>query len=190
MPPGNYVLPKPVNILVLVSGNGSNLQALLDSGIEVALVVADRECNGLSRAAAAGVAFERIPRKKQERLLPLLTERGIGFVVTAGYLSILPPEVVRAYPRKIVNIHPSLLPAFGGMGFYGLKVHEAVLASGAKTTGATVHYVEEGVDTGEVIISREVPVLRSDTADILQARVLETEHALLVETVKKLISEV
>lgn len=183
------------SIAVLISGNGTNLQALLDAQADgglgpgrVKLVAADRKsAYGLARAEAAGVETAVIPRKKQEYLLPPLKNSSIDWVVLSGYLSILPEKLINEYRNRIINIHPALSPAFSGMGFYGLKAHEAVLASGVKITGATVHFVDEGVDTGAIIAQRAVPVLQGDTAETLRGRVLETEHKLLVETVKALV---
>ncbi|MDR1663791.1 MAG: phosphoribosylglycinamide formyltransferase [Clostridiales bacterium] len=181
-------------IAVLISGGGTNLQALLDAQAggrlprgRVALVVSDRKnAGGLARAAKAGVASAFVSRKDPGRLVEILRERQIDLIVLAGYLSILPGEVIASFRGRVINIHPALTPLFSGMGFYGLKVHEAVLASGMKVTGATVHFVDEGVDTGTIIAQRPVPVLDGDTPEILQARVLETEHALLTDCVKAL----
>lgn len=114
-----------------------------------------------------------------------LAEEQTDLVVLAGYLKVLEPAVVAAYPKRIVNIHPSLIPKYCGKGFYGLRVHQAVLDAGETVTGATVHYVDEGVDTGEIILQREVPVMPGDTAETLAARVLETEHVILAEGIKK-----
>jgi phosphoribosylglycinamide formyltransferase-1 len=185
------------NIAVLISGGGTNLQALLDAEKDnglpnghIVLVVADRKsAGGIARAQSAGVDTATIPRKQQERLLPILQEHAVDLIVLSGYLSILPPEVIQTFRSRIINIHPALTPLFSGMGFYGLKVHEAVLASGMKITGATVHYADEGVDTGKIIAQRAVPVLPGDTPEILRDRVLETEHILLVETVRALTDE-
>jgi phosphoribosylglycinamide formyltransferase-1 len=150
------------------------------------LVIADRKsAAGLRRAEAAGIKTALVPRKRQEELTRVLADHAVDRVITAGYLSILPKSAVEAYRGRIINIHPSLVPLFSGMGFYGLKVHEAVLASGMKVTGATVHFVDEGVDTGKIIGQRAVPVLPGDTAESLRDRVLETEHALLVNAVRE-----
>jgi phosphoribosylglycinamide formyltransferase-1 len=180
------------NTAVLISGGGSNLQALLDaqargdfSNTRIALVVADRKsATGIERAKAAGVPVALVPRKKQHELMQVLNEHNIYRIVLSGYLSILPPEVVAAYRNRVINIHPSLLPSFGGMGFYGLRVHEAVLEYGVKFTGATVHFVDEGVDTGRIIDQRAVRVMPGDTPENLRDRVLEAEHELLVDVVR------
>ena len=182
------------NIAVCVSGGGTNLQAILDASREgllpngkVALVVSDRESAGaLGRAEAAGVPNMVIPKKRQSEITGAFRDFFIDYVVLSGYLSILPGAVIETYRNRIINIHPALCPAFSGMGFYGLKVHEAVLDSGVKITGATVHFADEGVDTGAILMQRAVPVRRSDTPETLRDRVLQTEHALIVEAVAAL----
>jgi formyltetrahydrofolate-dependent phosphoribosylglycinamide formyltransferase len=185
------------NIAVFISGGGTNLQALLDAQKEgrlgagrVVLVVSDRStAGGLQRAAAAGVESVFVSRKNPQLLLPLMREYEVDLIALCGYLYILPKDLVAAYRRKIINIHPSLIPQFCGKGFYGLKVHEAVIAAGADVTGATVHYVDEHYDTGAIIEQRQVPVLTGDTPEVLQARVLETEHELIVDVVRRLAGE-
>lgn len=180
------------NIAVLISGGGSNLQALLDAQARgefsqgrVTLVVADRSsAGGLLRAQQAGVETAVVPRKQQSGLLDLLPSRHIDFIVLSGYLSILPEALIVSYRNRIINIHPALTPLFCGMGYYGLKVHEAVLKSGMKVTGATVHFADEGVDTGMIIAQQAVPVAPDDTPETLRDRVLATEHILLVDAVK------
>lgn len=177
-----------VKIGVLVSGGGTNLQALLDAeasgGLasgKISLVVADRPgAYALERAAAAGVPARLIDRGEfadrerfNRRLLEVLQENGIKLVVLAGFLSILNPEFVRAYPDRIINVHPSLIPAFCGDGFYGLKVHEAALARGVRLTGATVHFVNEITDGGRIIAQKAVEVKSGDTPKSLQRRVME-----------------
>lgn len=179
------------NISVLVSGGGTNLQALIDkiasgelSGARIVQVIGSRDkIFALERAARAGIKTKVV--KDTETLLDALAEEQTDLVVLAGYLKVLEPAVVAAYPKRIVNIHPSLIPKYCGKGFYGLRVHQAVLDAGETVTGATVHYVDEGVDTGEIILQREVPVMPGDTAETLAARVLETEHVILAEGIKK-----
>ncbi|MEG1149413.1 MAG: phosphoribosylglycinamide formyltransferase, partial [Niameybacter sp.] len=125
-----------------------------------------------------------------EKLLARLQADDVELVVLAGYLKIVQANLIQAYKGKIINIHPSLLPKFGGKGYYGIKVHEAVIAMGEKESGATVHFVDEGVDTGETLLQRSVPVYETDTPDDLQQRVLhEVEHKILVEAIKKLEEE-
>jgi phosphoribosylglycinamide formyltransferase-1 len=180
-----------IRLAVFISGGGSNLQALINAQEQgsfpnalLALVIADRKCAGFERAEKAGIPYVLVPRKKQDGLIQSLSSHKIDRIILSGYLSILPAEVVAAYRDRIINIHPSLIPLFSGMGFYGIKVHEAVIGSGMKITGATVHFVDEGVDTGRIIDQRAVRVEENDTPETLQKRVLETEHALLVDVVK------
>jgi len=183
------------NLAVLISGSGSNLQAVMDAvknGIiadaEVALVISNREgAYGLERAAKYGIKNMVIGKNETARLLDTLKAHQIDGIVLAGYLSIVPPDLIEAYTGKIVNIHPALLPLFGGKGFYGIKVHQAVLASGAPYSGATAHIVDCGVDTGAALVRGVVPVLADDTAESLQKRVLEIEHNVLVQAVKALV---
>jgi phosphoribosylglycinamide formyltransferase-1 len=182
-----------LRVAVLASGQGSNLQALLDACREAAspativLVVSNRASAGaLERAAAAGVATTTIAEDGQdaERLLEALASRGAELVVLAGYLKRVPDAVVAAYRGRMLNVHPALLPAFGGAGMYGRRVHEAVLASGARVTGVTVHLVDEQFDHGSILAQWPVPVRHGDTADTLAARVLEAEHRLLPAVVR------
>jgi formyltetrahydrofolate-dependent phosphoribosylglycinamide formyltransferase len=169
---------------VLVSGSGSNLQALLDTlpgadAARVVRVIASRAGAGaLTRAKSAGVATSVLadPTDAQE-LRTALT--GVELVVLAGYLRRVPNAVVSRFHLRMINIHPALLPAFGGAGMYGRRVHEGVLASGATISGATVHYVDEEYDHGQIIAQWPVPVQRGDTQESLAARVLEVEHRLL-----------
>jgi folate-dependent phosphoribosylglycinamide formyltransferase PurN len=151
----------------------------------VELVVSDRPAAGaLARARDAAEAALVIPvsgRDAQEvetETLTGLRDRGIQAIVLAGYLRLLPAGVVRAFPRRILNIHPALLPAFGGKGMYGRRIHEAVLASGARVSGVTIHYVDEAYDTGSILAQWPVPVLADDTPESLAARVLAVEHFL------------
>ena len=184
------------NLAVLISGGGTNLQAVLDAiengdikGAGASLVISDREgAYGLKRAQNHGIQTAVISKKEPEKLLQMLRKHEIDGIVLAGYLSIIPSEVIEQYTDKIINIHPSLLPMFGGMGYYGLKVHEAVLKSGISYTGATAHLVDKGVDTGKVLVRARVPVKRGDTAEILQKRVLDIEHKVLIEAVKTMVA--
>ena len=180
-----------VNISVLVSGGGTNLQALIDkvgsgelAGAEIVQVISSREgVFALERAAKAGIKGKVI--KDTEGLLKALAEEDTDLVVLAGYMKVLEPPVIDAYRGRIINIHPSLIPKYCGKGFYGKRVHQAVLDGGETVSGATVHFVDEGVDTGEIILQREVPVEPGDTADTQAARVLKTEHVILAEGIKK-----
>ncbi|HEX6307876.1 MAG TPA: phosphoribosylglycinamide formyltransferase [Longimicrobiales bacterium] len=179
-----------VRLAVFASGGGSNLQALLDRFADTphvtpALVVSDRGDSGaLRRATAAGVEALHIPvagRSQQQLaddILTALDEWDIRLIALAGYLRLVPPAVVARYRGRIVNIHPALLPAFGGAGMYGRRVHEAVIDAGCRITGATVHYVDERYDEGRIIAQWPVPVLHDDTAETLAARVLRIEHLL------------
>jgi phosphoribosylglycinamide formyltransferase-1 len=178
---------RKVRIAVLVSGGGTNLQALIDAvdkgdiNGEIAAVLSDREnAYGLERARKHGIKAIYIERKQlAERLITELQKLNIELVVLAGFLSILDGELVKAYEGRIINIHPSLIPSFCGMGFYGERVHKAALEYGVKVSGATVHFVDEGTDSGPIILQEAVPVYFDDTAETLAARVLQVEHRLL-----------
>ena len=183
----NYQEKPYVRVAVLVSGGGTNLQALIDaeragalhSG-RICLVVSDRnDAYALERARIAGIESAIVVWKDcpdahtfEQRLHQLLEENGIDLIVLAGFMRILSPAFTSAYPRRILNIHPSLIPAFCGKGYYSLKVHEAALARGVKLTGATVHYVNEIPDGGEIIMQKAVAVRRNDTPETLQQRVM------------------
>ena len=167
---------------VLVSGGGTNLQALIDTAargempsVELALVVSNSAgAFALERAKRAGLRAEYLEKAGfEERLEALLREEGIGLIVLAGFLRILSEGFTRRWAGRIINIHPSLIPSFCGAGYYGLRVHEAALARGVKVTGATVHYVNEIPDGGEIIAQRAVEVLPGDTPELLQRRVME-----------------
>jgi len=177
-----------MRVAVLASGHGSNLEALLEAcaaprcPARVVLVVSNRpDAGALERAAARGVPAATIARDGQDadRLLALLAEHGVDLVVLAGYVKRVPGRVVAAYRGRMLNVHPALLPAFGGPGMYGRRVHEAVLASGVRVSGASVHLVDEQYDHGAVVAQWPVPVRPDDTADTLAARVLAVEHRLL-----------
>lgn len=177
-----------LNIAVLVSGGGTNLQALIDaekagqfpSG-RLALVLASKpDAYALTRAAHAGIATEVVSRKQfadagafDSAIVETLRAHKIDLVVLAGYLSILGKPVIEAFPNRILNVHPSLIPAFCGDGFYGLRVHQAALDYGVKVTGATVHFVNEITDGGAILLQKAVEVLPSDTPESLQKRVME-----------------
>ena len=176
-----------VKIAVLVSGGGTNLQALIDaqgttlvSG-EIALVVSNAKgAYALERAAKAGIPTETILKKEcgsqeafEQKLKEVLTAYGIDIIILAGFMTILTEHFTSAYPKRILNVHPSLIPSFCGEGFYGLKVHEAALSYGVKVTGATVHFVNEFPDGGEIIAQKAVYIQEGDTPEILQRRVME-----------------
>jgi phosphoribosylglycinamide formyltransferase-1 len=176
-------------LAVLISGSGTNLQAIIDAiadgtihNAKIALVISNREdAFGLERAKKAGIPNIFIANNKKDTLLKILESHGIDAVVLAGYLSLLSEDVVNTYTGKIINIHPSLIPKYCGKGFYGLKVHQAVIDAGEKFTGATLHFVDSEYDTGKILLQRIVPVLPEDTAESLQKRVLKTEHIILIE---------
>lgn len=178
----------PVRVAVLVSGGGTNLQALLDTlnGSTVARIVRvitnRADAGALDRARRANVATTVLqnPADANELLAAL---HDVQLVVLAGYLKLVPTAVVAQFRGRIINIHPALLPRFGGPGMYGHRVHEAVLANGAKQSGATVHFVDEQFDRGEIIAQERVPVSPTDTPETLAARVLEAEHRLLPRVV-------
>ena len=177
-----------LRIGVLVSGGGTNLQAVMDAmdagkitGAEIAVVISNNAgAYALERAANKGIEALVVSPKDfnsreefHEALLAALKERNLDLLVLAGYLVAIPPSIVQAFPMKIINIHPSLIPSFCGKGYYGLKVHEGVLKRGVKVTGATVHFVDEGTDTGPIILQKAVEVLPDDTPKTLQRRVME-----------------
>jgi formyltetrahydrofolate-dependent phosphoribosylglycinamide formyltransferase len=177
-------------VAVFASGGGTNLQAPIDglngranAAANVTLVVSDRaDARALARARSAAVRAEVVavsgedPARVSADTMALLDDGSIDIVALAGYVKLVPEEVVRAYRGRIVNIHPALLPAFGGKGMYGARVHRAVIAAGCTVTGVTVHYVDEKYDVGRPIIQWPVPVLPDDTAETLAARVLRIEH--------------
>lgn len=177
-----------VRIGVLVSGGGTNLQALIDaqsSGIihsgELCLVISNnRDAYALTRAANAGIASEVVLKKQlgsqeafEDKIKELLTKHRIDVIVLAGFMSILSESFTSCYPKRILNVHPSLIPSFCGAGFYGLRVHEAALSYGVKVTGATVHFVNEIPDGGEIILQKAVEIQPGDTPEVLQRRVME-----------------
>ena len=173
---------------VLVTGGGTNLQAIIDriedktiTNAEIAVVISNNQgAYALERAKTHGIQAECISPKDfadreefHKALLKELQKNKVDLVVLAGYLVAIPPVIVEAYPNRIINIHPSLIPSFCGTGFYGLKVHEGVLDRGVKVTGATVHFVDTGTDTGPIILQKAVEVRNGDTPQILQKRVME-----------------
>ena len=193
---------KKTRIAVFVSGSGSNLQSIIDNiengnlNCEISYVIADRECFGLERAEKHGIKSIMLDKKlfgnKLSDEISAILENDIektDYIVLAGYLSILSESFINKWNRKIINIHPSLLPKFGGKGMYGMNVHRAVIEAKETESGCTIHFVDTGVDTGEIILQIKVPVLSDDTPEILQKRVLEKEHILLIEGIKKLLGQ-
>jgi phosphoribosylglycinamide formyltransferase 1 len=205
---------QPLKIAVLVSGGGTNLQALIDAQntiedagsssvasttgrYEIVLVIADRECFATERARQAGIpaGFAVAPkglaradarRIVSDRVLDLAKTYGAEALVLAGFLTIMAGPVIEEFSNRIVNLHPALLPKFGGQGMWGHHVHEAVLAAGESESGCTVHLVDSGCDTGPILLQRRVPVLAGDTAETLAARIAGEEHKAIVEGVRVL----
>ena len=191
-----------LKVAVLVSGGGTNLQAIIDAidnkvitDTEIVAVISNnKNAFALERAKKVGIAAEVVSPKDyadraqfNEALLAKIQETGADLIVLAGYLVVIPEIVIDAYPNKIVNIHPSLIPAFCGTGYYGLKVHEAALARGVKVVGATVHFVDKGTDTGPIIMQKAVAVQNGDTPKALQQRVMEqAEWKLLPAVIDKI----
>ncbi|HSP48010.1 MAG TPA: phosphoribosylglycinamide formyltransferase [Clostridiaceae bacterium] len=182
-------------IAVLISGTGSNLKALIEESqrsnlFEIVLVIADRDAKGIQHAKNAGIEHLVLDRKRASLSDDILQAvRGVDLIVLAGFLSILKGDILKAYRDRIINIHPSLLPAFGGEGMYGLKVHQAVLKDGKEVSGCTVHYVDEAVDGGKMIIQNIVSTKDLATGEELQARVLVEEHIALCTAVSLLALE-
>ena len=185
---------RKTKIAVLVSGGGTNLQALIDaqgstlvSG-EIALVVSNNAgAYALERAKKAGIETAVVLKKElgsqeafEAKLKEILTEHGIEVIILAGFMTILTESFTACYPKRILNVHPSLIPSFCGAGFYGLRVHQAALAYGVKVTGATVHFVNEIPDGGEIIAQKAVEVLPGDTPEVLQRRVMEQAEWILL----------
>ncbi len=191
-------------IAVFVSGGGTNLQALIDaqkSGIlqsgEIALVLAsNHKAYALTRAAENNIPSAVVVRKEfdsqlayEEKVKEVLKEYGIELIILAGFMSILSENFTSAFPKRIINIHPSLIPSFCGKGYYGLKVHEAALAYGVKVTGATVHYVNEIPDGGEILMQKAVEVKDGDTPEVLQRRVMEEAEWILLPRATEQVSK-
>ena len=184
-----------LNILVCVSGGGTNLQAVIDAvkdgrirNTRIAGVISNnRSAHALKRAEENGIdAVCLSPKAFPDReafnraFLEKVNEYAPDLIVLAGFLVNIPPEMIRAYPNRIINIHPSLIPSFCGTGYYGLKVHEAALARGVKVTGATVHFVDDGTDTGPILLQKSVDVQPDDTPKSLQQRVMEEAEWILL----------
>lgn len=177
-----------VKISVLISGGGTNLQAVIDGcenksiNGEVRVVISNKEnAYGLERARNHNI--KAICEKDEDKIIEVLKANEIELVILAGYLKIVSPKLVNEYRNKIINIHPSLIPAFCGKGYYGEKVHQGVIDYGAKVTGATVHFVDEGADTGPIIMQKTVEVKQDDDTKKLAKRVLEVEHEILTKSI-------
>lgn len=188
-----------LKLAVLVSGGGTNLQAIIDAILDgrirnagIVRVISSRDgVKALDRAEKAGIETRVVSKKSfdtvedfNRALIDTIDEPGTDLIVLAGFLTVLPPELVRKYENRIINIHPSLIPSFCGVGFYGLKVHEEALKRGVRITGATVHFVDEGCDSGPIIMQKAVNVLENDTPEVLQKRVMEeAEWKILPEAI-------
>ena len=195
---------KKTKIAVFVSGGGTNLQALIDASKreeipsgEIALVLASNDkAYALTRAAENNIPSAVVKRKDyesqiayEEAVKGVLAEKGIEMIVLAGFMTILSENFTSAFPKRIVNVHPSLIPSFCGAGFYGLRVHEAALEYGVKVTGATVHYVNEIPDGGEIILQKAVEIQEGDTAEVLQKRVMEQAEWILLPQAVELVAK-
>ena len=197
-------MSEKIRIAVLVSGGGTNLQALIDAqaaGLipdgEIALVISNKTgAYALERAAKAGIPAVTVTKKAsggtqegfEQALLAILKENSIDLIILAGFLAILSADFTRAYNDRIINVHPSLIPSFCGKGFYGLKVHEAALEYGVKVTGATVHLVNEIPDGGRILLQKAVDILPDDTAETLQKRVMEQAEWKLLPKAAQLVA--
>ncbi len=192
-----------IKLAVLVSGGGTNLQAIMDAidngtitNARIEVVISNnREAYALERAKKRGIAAACVSPKSfsdreafNQALLEKLNSFQVDLIVLAGYLVVIPPQMIEEYKNRIINIHPSLIPSFCGKGYYGLKVHEAVLARGVKVTGATVHFVDEGTDTGPIILQKAVAVEQQDTPEILQRRVMEQAEWIILPKAVDLIA--
>ena len=189
---------KKAKIAVLVSGGGTNLQALIDaqgsgilqSGEIRAVITTNPRAYALERASKAGIETLILPRDGfEEALEAALEERGIDLIILAGFMRILSGDFTARWPRRILNVHPALIPSFCGQGFYGLKVHEAALERGVKVIGATVHFVNEIPDGGEIILQKAVEVLPGDSPEVLQRRVMEQAEWILLPQAAELVSK-
>ncbi len=193
-----------MKIAVCVSGGGTNLQAIIDKiesgeirNTEIAVVISNnKNAYALERAAKAGIESVCVSPKDfdsredfNQALLEKIDSYHVDLIVLAGFLVVVPEIIVRKYPNKIINIHPSLIPSFCGTGYYGLKVHEGVLARGVKVTGATCHFVDEGTDTGPIILQKAVDVMEGDTPEILQRRVMEQAEWIIMPRAIDLIAQ-
>ena len=199
-------MKKTAKIAVLVSGGGTNLQALINAEAKgelksgkIALVISNKAgAYALERAKKAGIRAETVLKKElgsqeafEQKIISLLDSEGIDLIILAGFLSILSADFTSRYPKRIINIHPSLIPSFCGAGFYGLKVHEAALQKGVKVTGATVHFVNEIPDGGEIIMQKAVNIREDDTPETLQKRVMKlAEWKILPAAAEKVCAQI
>ncbi|MGM0379948.1 MAG: phosphoribosylglycinamide formyltransferase [Bacillota bacterium] len=185
-----------INIAVFISGSGTNLQAIIDAcktdkiDGQIKFVLSDKsDAYGLKRARKNDIKdiyLSKDEKQRDEKILSYLKDFKIDLIVLAGYLSIVNPKIIEKFNKKIINIHPSLIPKYCGKGYFGKKIHKTVLKNNDKVTGVTVHFVDEGIDTGEIIKQVKVKVKPNDTVDTLAKRVLEVEHNVLVDVIKSI----
>ena len=186
-------------IAVLVSGGGTNLQEIIDNienkrlNCKIEYIIADRDCYSLERGRKYNIKSVLLDKKEYGKKLSneinKVLENKVDLIVLAGYLSIIDKDFISNWNNKIINIHPSLLPKYGGKGMYGMNVHEAVIANKEKKSGCTVHFVDVDIDTGKILLQREVDVSNNETPESLQKKVLKEEHQLLIEAIEKVISD-
>ncbi len=186
-------------IAVLVSGGGTNLQEIIDNienkrlNCKIEYIIADRDCYSLERGRKYNIKSVLLDKKeygnKLSNEINKVLENKVDLIVLAGYLSIVDKDFISDWNNKIINIHPSLLPKYGGKGMYGMNVHEAVIANKEKESGCTVHFVDVDIDTGKILLQRKVDVSDNETPESLQKKVLKEEHQLLIEAIEKVISD-
>lgn len=186
-------------IAVLVSGGGTNLQEIIDNienkrlNCKIEYIIADRDCYSLERGRKYNIKSVLLDKKeygnKLSNEINKVLENKVDLIVLAGYLSIVDKDFISDWNNKIINIHPSLLPKYGGKGMYGMNVHEAVIANKEKESGCTVHFVDVDIDTGKILLQRKVDVSNNETPESLQKKVLKEEHQLLIEAIEKVISD-
>lgn len=186
-------------IAVLVSGGGTNLQEIIDNienkrlNCKIEYIIADRDCYSLERGRKYNIKSVLLDKKEYGKKLSneinKVLENKVDLIVLAGYLSIIDKDFISNWNNKIINIHPSLLPKYGGKGMYGMNVHEAVIANKEKKSGCTVHFVDVDIDTGKILLQRKVDVSNNETPESLQKKVLKEEHQLLIEAIEKVISD-
>jgi phosphoribosylglycinamide formyltransferase 1 len=189
---------KSFNIAAYISGSGSNLKTIIDNSLKgvisskVILVIADRKASGLDYPASMGIETAVVSRNELSRAeflktqSDLLKTHKIDLIILAGFIKKLPDEIVREYKDRIINIHPALLPKFGGKGMHGINVHKAVIDAGEQFSGPTVHFVNEVYDSGEILLQRKISITAGETPESLQKRVLEIEHTIYTEAIKLL----
>ena len=186
-------------IAVLVSGGGTNLQEIIDNienkrlNCKIEYIIADRDCYSLERGRKYNIKSVLLDKKeygnKLSNEINKVLENKVDLIVLAGYLSIIDKDFISNWNNKIINIHPSLLPKYGGKGMYGMNVHEAVIANKEKKSGCTVHFVDVDIDTGKILLQKKVDVSNNETPESLQKKVLKEEHQLLIEAIEKVISD-